>query len=62
LSQMFGRFVAALPALALPSLIPIAVIEGAATATEVSTLGVVYTARAGLFVYRQFQWQRLYRC
>jgi tripartite ATP-independent transporter DctM subunit len=36
------------------------VVEGVATATEVSTLGVVYTAAAGLFIYRQFDWRRLY--
>ena len=38
-----------------------AVIEGIATATEVSTIGIVYAAdrRAGL-IYRQFDWRRLY--
>jgi tripartite ATP-independent transporter DctM subunit len=60
LGQVFGRLIVALPALALPLLIRTAVIEGAATATEVSTLGVVYTVAVGLFVYRQFKWQRLY--
>jgi len=34
--------------------------RGIATATEVSTVGVVYTAFAGLFIYRQFNWRRLY--
>jgi tripartite ATP-independent transporter DctM subunit len=53
-------FVVALPALALPFLIRTAVIEGVATATEVSTVGVVYTIAAGLFIYRQFDWRRLY--
>ena len=39
-----GRaFIAALPALALPVLIRWAVVSGVATATEVSTIGVVYT-------------------
>ena len=37
-----------------------AVIGGVATATEVSTVGVVYTALLGLLVYRQFDWRRLY--
>ena len=56
-----GRtFMVALPALALPFLIRSAVIEGIATATEVSTVGVVYTAAAGLFLYRKFEWRRLY--
>jgi tripartite ATP-independent transporter DctM subunit len=50
----------ALPALALPFLIRAAVVKGIATATEVSTVGVVYTAAVGLFIYRQFNWRRLY--
>ena len=45
----------ALPALALPVLIRTAVVEGIATATEVSTVGVVYTIAAGLFIYRSWQ-------
>jgi tripartite ATP-independent transporter DctM subunit len=53
-------FLIALPALALPFLIRSAVIEGIATATEVSTVGVVYTALAGLLFYRRFEWRRLY--
>ena len=44
-----GRtFVIALPALALPFLIRAAVVEGVATATEVSTIGIVYSAIVGL--------------
>ena len=43
LAQVARTFVAALPALVLPVLIRVAVIEGVATATEVSTLGVAYT-------------------
>ena len=38
-----GRFVIALPALVLPFVIRTAVVEGVATATEVSTIGIVYT-------------------
>ena len=49
----------AIPAIALPFLIRAAVIEGVATATEVSTLGILYAALAGLLVYRQFSWRRL---
>jgi len=60
LRKVATSFVVALPALALPFLIRTAVVEGVATATEVSTLGVVYTAAAGLFIYRQFDWRRLY--
>jgi tripartite ATP-independent transporter DctM subunit len=53
-------FVVALPALVLPFLIRTAVIEGVATATEVSTIGIAYAFVVGLLVYRQFDWRRLY--
>ncbi|QOZ70399.1 TRAP transporter, DctM subunit [Bradyrhizobium arachidis] len=43
---------AALPALALPFLIRSAVVEGYATATEVSTIGIAYCLVLGLIVYR----------
>jgi len=49
----------ALPALALPFVIRAAVVQGVATATEVSTLGIAYSILAGLFFYRQFNWRRL---
>ena len=49
----------ALPALALPVVIRTVVVEGVATATEVSTVGIAYTVLAGLFVYRQFDWKRV---
>jgi len=52
-------FVVALPALALPFLIRAAVVEGIATATEVSTIGIMYSAVAGLVVYRRFDWAAL---
>jgi tripartite ATP-independent transporter DctM subunit len=56
-----GRtFVVALPAIALPFVIRAAVIGGVATATEVSTIGIVYSALAGLLIYRKFDWRRLY--
>ncbi|MEG2879050.1 MAG: TRAP transporter large permease subunit [Comamonas sp.] len=58
--RQIGRFfVIALPAIALPFVIRAAVVEGVATATEVSTIGVVYSVLAGLLVYRQFDWRRL---
>jgi tripartite ATP-independent transporter DctM subunit len=53
-------FVIAVPGLTLPFVIRYAVIDGVATATEVSTVGVVYTAALGLLVYRQFDWRRIY--
>ena len=49
----------ALPAILLPFVIRTAVVEGVATATEVSTIGIVYAVLMGLIVYRQFQWRRL---
>ena len=52
-------FVVALPALALPFVIRAAVVEGIATATEVSTIGIVYGLVVGLLIYRQFDWRRL---
>jgi len=57
---VIGRsFIVALPALALPFIIRAAVVEGIATATEVSTIGIVYALFAGLLVYRQFDWSRI---
>ncbi len=52
-------FVIALPALALPFVIRAAVVEGVATATEVSTIGIAYSVLAGLLLYRQFDWKRV---
>jgi len=49
----------ALPALALPFVIRSAVVEGVATATEVSTIGILYTLVVGLLVYRQMDWRRM---
>jgi tripartite ATP-independent transporter DctM subunit len=60
LRQVGISFLVALPALALPFLIRSAVIEGAASATEVSTVGIVYTGLAGLLFYRRLDWRRLY--
>jgi TRAP-type C4-dicarboxylate transport system permease large subunit len=45
--------------LALPFVIRAAVVQGVATATEVSTIGIAYSVIAGLLVYRQFPWRRL---
>jgi tripartite ATP-independent transporter DctM subunit len=57
--EILRSFVVAMPALALPFLIRAAVVEGVATATEVSTIGIVYSAAAGLVVYRRFDWAAL---
>jgi tripartite ATP-independent transporter DctM subunit len=52
-------FIVALPALALPFIIRSAVIEGVATATEVSTIGIVYALLAGALIYRRFDLPRM---
>ncbi len=56
----------AVPGLALPFLIRAAVVEGIATATEVSTIGVVYTllygAISGLVFGARVEWNRLWKC
>ena len=57
--EIARSFVIALPALALPFVIRAAVVEGVATATEVSTIGIVYGLVVGLLVYRRFDWRRL---
>ncbi|GLI23147.1 tripartite ATP-independent transporter DctM subunit [Xanthobacter flavus] len=58
--EIAKALVVALPAIALPFIIRAAVIEGVATATEVSTIGIAYALLAGLLIYRRFDWRRLY--
>ena len=58
--QVGRAFVVALPALALPFIIRFAVVEGVATTTEVSTIGIAYGVLAGLLIYRQFDWKRIF--
>ncbi len=58
--QIARTFLIAVPALALPFIIRAAVVEGVATATEVSTIGIAYGVLAGLLIYRQFDWKRVY--
>jgi len=57
--QIAKAFIIALPAIALPFVIRYAVVEGIATATEVSTIGIVYSLVIGLLIYRRFDWRRL---
>ena len=59
-AEVLRALLIALPALVLPFLIRAAVVEGVATATEVSTIGIAYSMLAGLLVYRRFDWRRLY--
>ncbi|MBO9536330.1 TRAP transporter large permease subunit [Herbaspirillum sp.] len=50
--QVLKTFAIALPALLLPFVIRTAVVEGVATATEVSTIGIAYSLVVGLLIYR----------
>jgi tripartite ATP-independent transporter DctM subunit len=59
MAQVGRAFVIAIPALALPFVIRFTVVEGVATATEVSTIGIAYTIIVGLLIYRQFNWSRI---
>jgi len=52
-------FLVAIPALGLPIVIRTSVVDGIATATEVSSIGVLYAAIVGACIYRQFDWRRL---
>ncbi|SFB21001.1 TRAP transporter, DctM subunit [Collimonas sp. OK607] len=59
-SEVGRSFVIAIPALALPFVIRAAVVEGVATATEVSTIGIVYSILAGIIFYRSFDLKKLW--
>ncbi|MFS2139347.1 TRAP transporter large permease subunit [Duganella sp. Dugasp56] len=59
-AQTRAAFWHALPALVLPFVIRAAVVNGVATATEVATIGIAYSAVLGQAYYRQFSWRRLY--
>jgi tripartite ATP-independent transporter DctM subunit len=50
----------AIPGLALPLLIRYFVVEGIATATEVSVVGIIYTLLIGVLVYREYKWSSFY--
>jgi tripartite ATP-independent transporter DctM subunit len=52
ISVVAKTLLVALPALVLPFLIRSAVMEGYATATEVSTIGIAYSLVLGLLIYR----------
>ncbi len=59
-SARVRALVVAAPGLILPLLIRYFVVAGIATATEVSTIGVIYSAVVGIAVYREFDWRRIY--
>jgi tripartite ATP-independent transporter DctM subunit len=58
--QILLSFLVALPALILPVVIRYAVVDGVTTATEVSTIGIVYGIVIGLIFYREFDWRRVW--
>ena len=58
-SEIGRALLVALPAVALPFVIRAAVVNGVATATEVSTLGIAYATVAGVLFYREMQWRRV---
>jgi tripartite ATP-independent transporter DctM subunit len=58
-AEVFKLCLVAFPALALPFVIRAAVVEGVATATEVSTIGIVYGVICGVLIYRQFDIKRI---
>lgn len=60
LREIGWAFFVAIPGFVLPFLIRAAILGGVATATEVSTIGIVYTILVGVFVYREFNWREMY--
>lgn len=57
--EIARSFVVALPALVLPIFIRFAVVEGVATATEVSTIGIVYSMIVGVVIHRRLPLREL---
>jgi tripartite ATP-independent transporter DctM subunit len=53
-------FLTALPALFLPFVIRFFVVEGITTATEVSTIGIIYALIVGVLIYGPIDWRKLY--
>lgn len=60
LPEIRQALIISLPALALPFVIRSAVVEGVATATEVSTIGIIYALLAGIFLYRELDFRKLW--
>jgi tripartite ATP-independent transporter DctM subunit len=58
--QIVSALLTSIPALLLLALIRWAVVSGVATATEVSTLGVVYTVVVAVVIYRHFPLDRVW--
>jgi tripartite ATP-independent transporter DctM subunit len=60
LGWVVRAIIVAIPGLALPLVIRFFVLDGIATATEVSTVGIIYTVLVGIFIYREFPLRRIY--
>jgi tripartite ATP-independent transporter DctM subunit len=60
LRDILWAFFVAIPGFVLPFVIRAAILGGVATATEVSTIGIVYTILVGVFIYREFDWRHMY--
>jgi tripartite ATP-independent transporter DctM subunit len=59
-AQIGRAFVIAIPGLILPFLVRFFVLKGITTATEVATIGIGYSVLVGIFVYRRFEFRRLF--
>jgi tripartite ATP-independent transporter DctM subunit len=59
-SEIGRALLIASPSLALPFIIRAAVVEGVATATEVSTIGIAYALLVGALVYRELDYRKLW--
>jgi tripartite ATP-independent transporter DctM subunit len=57
LDAIVRAFVVAIPGFVLPFVIRAAILGGIATATEVSTIGIVYALLVGTLIYREFDWR-----
>ncbi|MBV8600624.1 MAG: TRAP transporter large permease subunit [Candidatus Eremiobacteraeota bacterium] len=62
LPAIVKAIVIAIPGLLLPLVIRAFVLGGVATATEVSTVGIIYTILVGVLIYREFPLSRIYPC
>ena len=60
LGWIVRAIIVAIPGLALPLVIRFFVLGGIATATEVSTVGIIYTVLVGILIYREFPLARIY--
>ncbi|MFN2460234.1 MAG: TRAP transporter large permease subunit [Candidatus Velthaea sp.] len=60
LGRIGRAFLVAIPGLLLPLVIRFFVVEGVATATEVSTVGIIYSLIVGIVIYREYDWRHTY--